>query len=281
MRGAPRPTLSGSRKPDGRTDHGKDGPVGIRFTCALKSQRTKSMLNASGNSEGFIVEMLSNDPSSVEKLTISEAEAVTGVKKNHINRLLDDGHFDSLWAVDRVSGRRMLDLDLCVFVKFHEDAGKLLVPKARHKVWSLFVEKVNSSRTPIAYTTLGANSKTFFFVLDNTLSVDLTPHCLHVINSWATLRRSRAEIKSDPDIRGGVPVIVGTRIGAYEVADVVDRAGVEEALEMYPSLDREKVDAAVLYAKANPRPGRPPRGGEYRSGKLRLKSSRKLTRRVS
>lgn len=227
------------------------------------------------------METLSSTPSRVDKLTISEAEAVTGVNKTHINRLLDDGHFNSLWTVDRVSGRRMLDLDLCVFVKFHEDTGKLLVPKARHKIWSMFVEKVSSSNRPLIHTSCSAGFKTFFFVLDSALSVDLTPHCLHVKSSWDTLRRSRAEIESDPDIRGGLPVIAGTRIGAYEVADVVDRAGVDEALELYPSLDRKKVDAAVVYAKANPRTGRPSRGSTSRSDTLRLKSSRKHTRKVS
>lgn len=227
------------------------------------------------------MEMLNTTPSHVDRLTISEAEVVTGVKKSNINRLLDDGHFDSLWAVDLISGRRMLDLDLCVFVKFHEDAGRLLVPRARYEVWSMFVKKITSLRTPSAHTSYGVDLKTFFFVLDSALSVDLTPYCLHVKSSWDTLRRSRAVIESDPDIRGGVPVIAGTRIGAHEIADVVYREGVDEVLEMYPSLDREKVDAAVLYAKANPRTGRPTRGSTYRSDKLRLKSSRKHIRKVS
>jgi uncharacterized protein (DUF433 family) len=237
------------------------------------------MLNASGNSEGFVMEVLKSAPPRVERLTISEAEAVTGVKKTNINRLLDDGHFNLLWEVD--SGRRMLELDLCVFVKFHEDTGKLLAPKARHKVWSMFVEKVNSLRTPLVHTSNRKDMNKLIFVLDSALSVDMTPHCLHVKSSWDTLRRSRAEISIDPDIRGGVPVIAGTRIGAYEVSDLVDNAGVEEVLEMYPSLDREKVDAAVLYAKANPRTGRPTTVSKYQYGKLRLKSSRKHTRKVS
>ncbi|MGQ0565607.1 MAG: DUF433 domain-containing protein [Gemmobacter sp.] len=227
------------------------------------------------------MEVLGSSPSHVDRLTISEAEAVTGVKKTHINRLLDDGHFDSLWAMDRVSGRRMLDLDLCVFVKFHEDTGKLLAPKARHKVWNMFVEKVTCSGTPLVQGSCGAGMKSFLFVLDSALSVDMTPHCLHVKSNWDKLRRSNVEIERDPDIRGGLPVIAGTRIGAHEVADVVDRAGIDEVLGMYPSLDRKKVDAAVLYAKANPRTGRPTRESEYRSDKLRLTYTRKHTRKVS
>lgn len=227
------------------------------------------------------METLGGATTGVDRLTISEAEAVTGVKKTLINRLLDDGHFDSLWAVDHISGRRMLDLDLCVFVKFHEDTGKLLAPKARHKIWHLFVEKVYSSRTPLVHTSCSAAPKAFHFVIDSSLSVDMSSHCLYVNSSWNALRRSRAEIESDPNIRGGMPVIVGTRIGAYEVADVVERAGFDEALEIYPSLDREKVDAAVLYAKANPRTGRPTRESSHRTDKVRLKSIRKHTRKAS
>lgn len=217
----------------------------------------------------------------VDRLTISEAEAVTGVRKTHINRLLDDGHFDSLWTVDPSTGLRMLDPDFCVFVKFHEDSGRLLAPKARHKVWAMFVDVVRSSERSLVNAPSGAPPVPLSFVLDGALSVDMTSHCTHVSRGWKRLRRSKAEIACDAGVRGGIPVIAGTRIGAYEVADVVVRAGVDEALATYPSLDREKIDAAVVYASANPRIGRPTKAAKSPAGELRLKSVRKHSRKAS
>ena len=50
----------------------------------------------------------------------------------------------------------------------------------------------------------------------------------------------------------------GTRVPVYSVAAMLS-AGVtrEEILEDYPSLDRQKLELAAIYAKANPPRGRP------------------------
>lgn len=225
------------------------------------------------------MELHSSAPLRDDRLTVSEAEAITGVKRTHINRLLDEGHFTCLWDVDRASGRRMLDLDLCVFVKFHETSGKQLTPRARYKLWDLFVEKVSRATIPLVLVT-GPGQRDWSFVLDDALTIDMTPHWKQVCANWAVLRQSRGAIESKADVRGGLPVIAGTRIGAYEVADVVERAGLDEALALYPSLDAAKVDAAVIYAKANPRPGRPAGARGQRPGEARPKAVRKHSRKI-
>jgi uncharacterized protein (DUF433 family) len=64
----------------------------------------------------------------------------------------------------------------------------------------------------------------------------------------------------DPEIRGGLPVIKGTRIGVYEVAAMLDQGETEEEfLEGYPTLKREQLELSKMYAAAYPRRGRPPR----------------------
>jgi uncharacterized protein (DUF433 family) len=63
---------------------------------------------------------------------------------------------------------------------------------------------------------------------------------------------------SDPEIMHGAPVYLGTRIPVHAIADMLSQgARVEEILEGYPALTREKVELAPLYAKAFPRRGRP------------------------
>ena len=211
------------------------------------------------------------------KLTISEAEAVTGVTRAHINRILDDGNFANIWRIKRHSGRRLLNLNHCAFVRFHEDAGRLLAPKARKDVWRKYVVKLQAM--PHDFRSSTEDQDRLLVILGNGVFVDMTRYYLDVLRSWEALARSRTAIVTDPEVRGGIPVIGGTRISAHEVAGVVARAGVDEVLAIYPSLDAEKVEAAVVYAKAHPRVGRPPNKEASRSNKAILKSSNVVRRK--
>jgi uncharacterized protein (DUF433 family) len=70
--------------------------------------------------------------------------------------------------------------------------------------------------------------------------------------------RARDLIVSDPDIMGGTPVIRGTRITAQAILGRINAGdSICSILEEYPYLDQETVEAAALYAKANPPRGRP------------------------
>ena len=67
------------------------------------------------------------------------------------------------------------------------------------------------------------------------------------------LRKIRRMIASDPEIMRGTPVYKGTRIPVDLVADMLAQgANVEEILEGYPALNREKVELAPLYMSAFP-----------------------------
>ncbi len=77
----------------------------------------------------------------------------------------------------------------------------------------------------------------------------------------------RRVIVSDPEIMGGTPTIKGTRITAQSLLGRIDDGdSVESIVADYPMLDSETVEAAALYAKANPPRGRP-------SGKLWRRAS--------
>ncbi len=58
------------------------------------------------------------------------------------------------------------------------------------------------------------------------------------------------EIVVDPKIMAGKPIIKGTRIPVDAILKrVVDGMTIEEILEEYPNLTREKVRAALEYAE--------------------------------
>ena len=69
--------------------------------------------------------------------------------------------------------------------------------------------------------------------------------------------RDRA-IVIDEEIKGGTPVIRGTRMTVYSVLGRVDHGDtIDDILSENPDLSREALEAAVTYARAHPLIGRP------------------------
>lgn len=76
----------------------------------------------------------------------------------------------------------------------------------------------------------------------------------------ARLERASEMVEQDRAVKGGEPVIAGTRIPVYLIASMFDQGATpEEIAENYPTLDAEKIELARVYAQAHPRVGRPPR----------------------
>jgi uncharacterized protein (DUF433 family) len=72
------------------------------------------------------------------------------------------------------------------------------------------------------------------------------------------LAQAESMVESDPELMHGTPVYRGTRIPVHAVADMLSQgATVEDILEGYPALTRQKVKLAPFYVKAFPRKGRP------------------------
>jgi uncharacterized protein (DUF433 family) len=74
------------------------------------------------------------------------------------------------------------------------------------------------------------------------------------------LEKAAEMAASDPEVMNGTPVYRGTRIPIDLIANMVRQGTkIDEILEGYPALDREKVELAPLYVQAFPRRGRPAR----------------------
>lgn len=74
------------------------------------------------------------------------------------------------------------------------------------------------------------------------------------------LEEARRMVVEDPRVMGGEPVLRGTRVPVHQLAVMANTMTPEEILEGYPSLRREQIDLASLYARAYPKQGRPGRG---------------------
>ncbi len=62
----------------------------------------------------------------------------------------------------------------------------------------------------------------------------------------------RSVVHSDPDILGGTPVFVGTRVPVQALIDYIEGGhSLEEFLDDFPSVSRELAVAALEQAKAH------------------------------
>jgi uncharacterized protein (DUF433 family) len=67
-------------------------------------------------------------------------------------------------------------------------------------------------------------------------------------------RKLPAEVVTDPEILGGMPVIRGTRVPADTIAKMVEEGCSNfDILRHYPSIDLDGIRAAVDWAKRHPR----------------------------
>jgi uncharacterized protein (DUF433 family) len=67
-----------------------------------------------------------------------------------------------------------------------------------------------------------------------------------------------ASIVSDEAIKGGTPVIRGTRMTVHSVLGRIEHGEtVDDILNENPDLSREAIEAAVMYARTHPQIGRP------------------------
>lgn len=97
--------------------------------------------------------------------------------------------------------------------------------------------------------------------------IELAPALIADVGRLAGAELDRADhyvaardrwIDSVPDIKGGLPIIRGTRITAHSVGARVEAGdSLDEIAAENPDLPREAFEAAALYAKAHPLTGRP------------------------
>jgi excisionase family DNA binding protein len=188
-------------------------------------------------------------------LTVREASVVTGVKVATINRLIDDNVLPRGTFMRR-GNKRLLPIYSIAMVKFGAEDGAKLGKGLR---LSVMKELMSYFRGPDTLRKALMNLENLNYT-EGAIKIDLSSTVTQVAEKLESLAQSEAAITVDPDIRSGNPVIKGTRIDAHDVAAIARQHGEKAVLEIYPQLDTEKINAAVVYAEAHPRTGRPKNG---------------------
>jgi uncharacterized protein (DUF433 family) len=189
-------------------------------------------------------------PSEERIFTPSEAAVVSGVPVKTVHREIDDGPLKA--KRKKSGGKRSLREQDLFYLAVAKGLDTRLVQLTSEGKDTLHDAIVMYCRKP-------GSAKREFSLFGGGLSLDLKRVLEEVRSRVEHLERARRLVVEDPEIRGGEPCIRGTRIGVYEVASMLEQGATEEEiLQGYPSLKREQLELAKIFAQAYPRKGRPP-----------------------
>jgi uncharacterized protein (DUF433 family) len=209
--------------------------------------------------------------SSLETVSLKEAQFILGRPEADINRAIDRGYIDKLTdevvepaepvkkrkrAVRRGRGRkgsgtmyyrasptvkrkvRKLGQAELVFLAIEQQFHADLTPAGRRKLYDAI--KAGPSRA--GKVTVGPFE----------------------VETKSAVQRIRDRLRELRNLRGGIvqrsvgdPLIKGTDLSVYVIASLAEGQTLEEVVEDYPGLTLEQVSRAVAYAQAYPKKGRP------------------------
>ena len=195
-------------------------------------------------------------------LSVGEVAAVAGIEQKRVHRMIDDQVIPRAMVVPSMLARserkrRLLKPEACPFVSFFASTGEYVSAKMRRRVFAELHRLLKGERGSVS-------------IEEGVLKVDVSKVMRDSLKQLHALAMAEAAVVVDPDIRGGMPVLRGTRIGVYEIAGMAEVESDETILEAFPSLSRKSLAKAKLYALARPLLGRPG-GGRGREGSAQVR----------
>ena len=194
--------------------------------------------------------LIENAVEPYNRFHVGEVSVATGFDARRVHRMIDDGVLPK-YACAKLEKRRAIRgfaVPLVAFCASHRGKfGKRLRFEAMRFI---------SDFTKKNWTDLLKNPKKAERLRFDSEGV-LISVGVQVSEAMDGLRRwieAENRIVENPNMRGGIPTIRGTRVGVYEVAGYVEVEGMDVVLKHYPSLTRKDLEAAAMFAKAFPRP---------------------------
>lgn len=174
--------------------------------------------------------------------TLREAAIITGVDTVTIDQMVDDGILPKS-VVFRRTHKRWLAFAALLMVRFEAECGEDLTVATKKTLFDALPGAIEVGIDLHHGLVLQVNRR---------LAVDLGASLKSVMRGLQWLKCAEGAVTFDHDLRGGVPVLKGTRIGVYELADQAGAESLEETLRSYPCVSETEIGKAVLYARAHP-----------------------------
>ena len=174
-----------------------------------------------------------------QTLSANEAACVTGVPLKQVHRIIDAGLLGS--AATNHKGSRAVLRDGLVGLKLAHETTDMLTLDGRRRLVRYLLDNPEARAARESH-----------------VSVDVRLMKGEVRRGLSTLARARKMIGADKAVLSGAACIKGTRIPAHDIAEMLANGdGVHAIRDAYPALTGAQIEAAVLYARAYPRRGRP------------------------
>jgi uncharacterized protein (DUF433 family) len=174
-----------------------------------------------------------------------EAAMLAGVSLKTVDKAIEE----KIVRARRSEGGTMLNADDVMTLAVIGRAGISLRSQAKRKIrrWLQETQPYASTKPELQ--------------LSDVVVIRLDPAFRESFKQLSSYRDGRERfIESSPEVRQGEPVISGTRIPVRAVAERVKGGeSIDDLIEDYPRVPRKAFEAALLYAQAHPRRGRPSR----------------------
>lgn len=190
---------------------------------------------------------------SVRAFTTSEAAAITDQPVNRIQKFIDAGPIPKRHVTTGERSLRVLDgVDLLFLWVVHRAFPETDLDARQKQVLYEQLQRTSSGSCGVKGDEVALSP---FVTVRGLMALSR-----ELGERLARLEKAHAMVHSDPEIRGGEPVIRGTRVPVYQLAEMLEQGAAHgELLEEYPSLTEEHLELARVYARAHPRRGRPPK----------------------
>jgi len=199
-------------------------------------------------------------PNNEKPPTVTPAEAawLSELSPKTINATIDRGEIGrSPRARSKTARARRLGAADVVYLVLRKELSEVLSATAKRELYDRLVEAV-SRRGLVLQSTDDRRADFEIELAGGVIRVEMKRVLRRLSKRWQALERAADVVVSDPEIRGGEPVIRGTRVPVYLIADLMSQgADAREILEDYPSLTANTVRSALAYAQTHPRRGRP------------------------
>jgi uncharacterized protein (DUF433 family) len=184
-------------------------------------------------------------------LTRNEIAEIAGVSVNAVNKALEQ----RVAKARRQRGRTLLAADEAAALALLSELPVNLSIKLKGEVRDWIVK-----RSP---------AEAEEFELSRALRIAMTENAADVgKRAFDYVRMREKYVEAEPGRMGGTPVIRGTRVPVRTLAQLVESEESRAALkEDYPHIPEEAYGVAVLWARGNPRRGRPAGERGARSGR--------------
>jgi uncharacterized protein (DUF433 family) len=176
--------------------------------------------------------------------TPAQAATITGLPLAAVHKAIDSRLIRPRAARSGSTVRRLLSKEQLVYLQLEAEGLRLLPVGTRREIAESIQRSPKTEKLPVANGTA--------------LLIEIGTARRRVERQLKQLAQIEELVVSDPEIMRGTPVFKGTRIPVDLVADMLAQgATVEEILEGYPTLSKERIAIAPLFIRAFPRRGRP------------------------